>query len=254
MKTLFTLLSVVLLLSCQAQTSTMSGDRIKTRKGDLTILPILHGSLAIKWDGKTILVDPYGGSELYTSVNTPDLLLLTDIHQDHLDKKTLEGINTSNTVIVAPQAVADQLPENLKNKVVILQNNASTTQLGIPITAVPMYNLPETADAMHPKGRGNGYLLEMGGKRIYISGDTEDINEMRALDNIDVAFVSMNLPYTMDIDQAASAVLAFKPDIIYPYHYRGKDGMSDVEAFKQKVNAQNKDIDVRLRKWYPEKK
>ena len=113
-----------------------------------------------------------------------------------------------------------------------------------------MYNLPESPSSMHTKGRGNGYLIEAGNKRIYISGDTEDIPEMRNLKNIDVAFVCMNLPYTMDIKQAAGAVLAFKPKIVYPYHYRGKDGLSDVQEFKRMVISANKMIDVRLLKWY----
>jgi L-ascorbate metabolism protein UlaG (beta-lactamase superfamily) len=116
-----------------------------------------------------------------------------------------------------------------------------------------MYNLPETADSRHTKGRGNGYVINIGGKNIYISGDTEDIPEMRALKNIDVAFVCMNLPYTMDINQAASAVLAFKPKIVYPYHYRGSGGLSDVAAFKKMVNEKDPKIDVRLAEWYSSK-
>ena len=115
-----------------------------------------------------------------------------------------------------------------------------------------MYNLPEAADSRHTKGRGNGYILTMGGKKIYLSGDTEDIPEMRALKDIDVAFVCMNLPFTMDINQAASAVLEFKPKIVYPYHYRGQGGLADVEGFKKLVNAGNPKIEVRLRSWYPQ--
>ena len=114
-----------------------------------------------------------------------------------------------------------------------------------------MYNLPEDSESRHTKGRGNGYVLNMGGKNVYFSGDTEDIPEMRALKNIDVAFVCMNLPYTMDIDQASSAVLDFKPKIMYPYHYRGQGGLADVDAFQKKVTDANDKIDVRLRNWYP---
>ena len=128
----------------------------------------------------------------------------------------------------------------------VLANGEQTSWEGINIEAMPMYNLPETADSKHPKGRGNGYILNFDGTRVYISGDTEDIQEMRELKNIDVAFVSMNLPYTMDIHQAAEGVLAFKPAVIYPYHYRG----SDVDAFRRNVESKNKNIDVRLRKWY----
>ena len=135
----------------------------------------------------------------------------------------------------------------------ILNNGQTTEQSGAKITAIPMYNLPEDTASRHTKGRGNGYVMNFGGKNIYVSGDTEDIPEMRQLKNIDVAFVCMNLPYTMDINQAASAVLEFKPEIVYPYHYRGQGGLSDVNAFKKLVNDANKDIDVRLVNWYPTK-
>ena len=173
------------------------------------------------------------------------------MHGDHLNPETLNAIETFRAVIVAPQAVADQLPTNLKSKAVVLGNGQEINQAGIPISAIPMYNLPEAEDSQHTKGRGNGYILNLGGKKIYPSGDTEDIPEMRSLNNIDVAFVCMNQPYTMDITQASSAVLDFKPKIMYPYHYRGQDGLSDVEAFKKLVNEGNTSIDVRLRNWYP---
>ena len=114
------------------------------------------------------------------------------------------------------------------------------------------YYLPEDAESKHTKGRGNGYVLTLGGKMVYFSGDTEDIPEMRKLKNIDVAFVCMNLPFTMDINQAASAVLEFKPKIVYPYHYRGQEGLNDVEGFKKLVHEKNSSIDVRLRNWYNE--
>lgn len=135
-------------------------------------------------------------------------------------------------------------------QVITLKNGESKKVEGISINAIPMYNLPESATAMHTKGRGNGYVLKAGGKSIYISGDTQGIPEMRALKNIDVAFVCMNLPYTMDVTEAADAVLAFAPKVVYPYHYRGKDGLSDVNKFKSLVDAGNKGIDVRLRDWY----
>ncbi|TPE45940.1 MBL fold metallo-hydrolase [Pontibacter mangrovi] len=231
---------------------TATPDTIKTTGGPLIIQPITHGTLALQFKGKTIYVDPYGGAAGFSGLAKPDLILITDIHPDHLDMSTLSNIQTEGIKIVAPQAVADSLPQKYKQQVVVLKNGDKTEQLGIKILALPMYNLPESADAMHPKGRGNGYLLEMGGKRVYISGDTEGTPEMRNLKNIDVAFVSMNLPYTMDVDQAAEAVLAFKPKIIYPYHYRGKDGLSDVDSFKQQVNTKDKQIEVRLKNWYPE--
>jgi L-ascorbate metabolism protein UlaG (beta-lactamase superfamily) len=227
-------------------------DKIETSAGPLSVQPIFHGALVLTWNSKTIYVDPYGGAKAYDGVLAPDLILITDIHGDHLNAETLNVIKTDKAIVIAPQAVADQLPANLKGKAVVLENGKSTTQLGISIAAIPMYNLPEAPDSRHTKGRGNGYVLDVGGKNVYISGDTEDIAEMRALKNIDVAFVCMNLPYTMDINQASSAVLEFKPKIIYPFHYRGQGGLADVEAFKKLVNTGNASIDVRLRNWYVE--
>lgn len=225
-------------------------DKIETIKGPLAIQPIFHGSIVFTWNGKTIYVDPYNGAKSYEGQAAPDLILITDIHPDHLDPKTLETINTLKAKLVVPQAVMDQLPENLKGKAIVVANGKSTIQEEVEITAVPMYNLPEGPQTMHTKGRGNGYVLGMGGKRIYISGDTEDIPEMRSLKNIDVAFVCMNMPYTMEVSQAAEGVLAFKPKVVYPYHYRGKDGLSDIVDFKKRVDDGKKGIDVRLRDWY----
>lgn len=226
-------------------------DTIETPQGALLVQPILHGTVAFTWKGKTIYVDPYGGAKAFEGVAPADLILITDIHGDHMNVETLGAIETSKAIIVAPQAVFDKLPENLKPKTVVLANGSSITQLGIPIAAVPMYNLPEDAESRHTKGRGNGYILTFANKQVYLSGDTEDIPEMRSLKNIDVAFVCMNQPFTMDINQASSAVLEFKPKMVYPYHYRGQAGLSDTEAFKKLVNDANKDIEVRLRNWYP---
>lgn len=225
-------------------------DVISLAKGTLTIHPVQHASLVLSENGKTIYVDPVGGPELYKGLESPDLILITDIHGDHLDTKTLDAIKKEGTLFIVPQAVADKLPPQDKEKMVILKNGGQTQQLGIGIRAIPMYNLPERPDAFHTKGRGNGYVLHIGDKNLYISGDTGDISEMRSLKNIDIAFVCMNLPYTMDINHAASAVLAFKPKIIYPYHYRGQNGLSDVNAFKQLVDAGKQPIEVRLRNWY----
>ncbi|MCF6223387.1 MAG: MBL fold metallo-hydrolase [Flavobacteriaceae bacterium] len=227
-------------------------DIIKTDKGDLIIQPILHGTIVFQWNNKTIYIDPYGGAAAFAGIAKPDIIFITDIHGDHLNEKTLNELQLNNTKIVAPQAVADKLPAKFKQDLIVLNNNESIRRMGILFKAIPMYNLPISPDAKHTKGRGNGYLLEMGGKRIYISGDTEDIPEMRKLERIDVAFVCMNLPYTMDTHQAASAVLQFQPKIVYPYHYRGKPEMSDTESFKKLVNNKNSSIDVRLRNWYPE--
>jgi L-ascorbate metabolism protein UlaG (beta-lactamase superfamily) len=132
----------------------------------------------------------------------------------------------------------------------VLANDETVTDKGVTITAVPMYNIPETDDSRHAKGRGNGYILEGAGSRVYIAGDTGPIPEMKALKNIDMAFIPMNLPYTMGVDDAALAVLAFAPTKVYPYHYRQPDGFADVAKFKTLVNTGNPDIEVVLLEWY----
>ncbi len=225
-------------------------DTIKTSNGDVIIQPITHGTLALKWNDQTIYIDPYGGAERFKGIGNPTLILITDIHGDHLNPKTLNAINTERAMFIVPQAVKDKLPEVMGRRAMAIANGQTVVFEEIEILAMPMYNLPETPDSRHPKGRGNGYLLTIGEKRIYISGDTEDIPEMRNLENIDIAFVCMNLPYTMDVNQAANAVIAFKPAVVYPYHYRGKGGLSDVESFKNQVEAAENKIEVRLRDWY----
>lgn len=225
-------------------------DTIETKKGKIIIQPIFHGALVLKLGNKSIYIDPYNGINAYKGLAIPDIILVTDIHQDHLDTATLNAINTSKAKLIVPQAVADKLPIQYKNKTTILNNGKNISESGISITAIPMYDLPEDPKARHTKGRGNGYILEFAGERIYISGDTDDIPEMRDLKNIDVAFVCMNQPFTMTIQQAASAVLELKPKITYPYHYRDINGFSDIEEFKKLVLKKNGNIDVRIRNWY----
>jgi len=226
----------------------LAQDTLKTDKGDLTIIPIEHATFVMKWNGKTIFVDPTKGGDAFKEFGKPDLILVTDIHGDHFDPKTLAAVRTAESVLIIPAAVAEKMgPE--KGDAKVLANGEKTKVGGIEVEAVPMYNLTPERKNFHTKGRGNGYVVTLGGRRIYISGDTEDIPEMRALKNIDAAFVCMNLPYTMEVDKAASAVLEFKPKVVYPYHYRGKDGLSDVEKFKSLV-SKDKGIEVRQLKWY----
>ncbi len=242
---------IVLLISNHSWCQNSTIEVHKTKNGEIKIQPILHSSFILTYNNKTIYVDPTGGEKLYIGLKSPDIILITDIHGDHLDLITLDSIDTSKAIFIVPKDVASKLPEKYKSKIIILNNGQGIHRFDFFINAIAMYNLPEVVDSKHPKGRGNGYILTVDEKRIYISGDTEDIPEMRMLQNIDIAFICMNLPYTMDINQAASAVLEFQPKIVYPFHYRGKDGFSDVKEFKNSVNSKNKTIDVRLLKWYP---
>ena len=227
-------------------------DTYKTSKGLLTIQPIIHASMYLKWHNKIIYVDPSRLDKWTSQLPKSDVVFITDIHGDHLNLKSLKQVLKPSTVIIMPLAAQLKLKgSGLTNKIITLRNGERKRLMGMRIKAIPMYNLPESNKSRHIKGRGNGYILNLGGKRLYLSGDTADIKEMRALKNIDIAFVCMNLPYTMTVSQAASAVLDFKPTVVYPYHYRGKGGFSDVAHFKSLIEKDTKNIEVKLKNWYP---
>lgn len=251
--TLFTTL-LISLLSCKnekKQTDLATNNNTTNAiEEKVKVIPITHGTLVLESGTEVIYVDPTGGSEAFEGQKSPTLVLITDIHGDHLSKTTLEALNLSEVKIVGPKAVTDKLPSTISNNIITLNNSETLNHNSINIEAIPMYNLREEALKFHTKGRGNGYVLTINDERVYISGDTEDIPEMRNLKNIDKAFVCMNLPYTMTVQSAASAVLDFKPKTVYPYHYRGTDGLSDVSLFKEIVTKENNSIEVKLLDWY----
>ena len=239
----------------------LSGDQIATDKGVLVIHPIRHATFLMQWDGKTIYVDPVGGAKPFAELPKPDLVLVTHIHFDHFDPKTLEAIVPAETkpILVVPKTVAEKIPLTLiperlpgKSALRVLANGEKTKAAGIAIEAVPAYNTTAGKEKFHPKGRDNGYVLTIGGKKVYIAGDTEDIPEMRSLKGIDIAFLPMNLPYTMSVEKAADAIREFKPKIVYPYHYRSGDGSkADFEQLKKLV-GEGSGVEIRVREWYPE--
>jgi len=213
-----------------------------TTAGPVKITPVMHASLEIEAGGKVIIVDPAKPAN-FTGLPQADLILITDIHPDHMDPELIKTVSKAGTEIIAPAAVAKTV-----TTAKVIGNGEKTTWSGWTIEAIPMYNLtrgPEAGKLYHDKGRGNGYILTFGGKRFYFSGDTEGIPEMRALKNIDVAFVCMNLPYTMTAEEAADAVKAFHPKVVIPYHYKGQD----TAVFKKALDGTG--IDVRLLDWYP---
>jgi L-ascorbate metabolism protein UlaG (beta-lactamase superfamily) len=247
-------------ISCKENKEEVAGDtnaietvenKTSVVANNIKITPISHATFVMDWDGQIIYVDPVGGTTVFKEMPAADVTLITDVHYDHLEEETLAAVR-GKSILITPQAVADKLVD-LKSSYIIDNGETKTIQ-GIEITAIPMYNLTAGRLDMHVKGRGNGYVLEKDGYRIYISGDTEGIPEMRALKSIDKAFVCMNLPYTMDINQAASAVLEFQPKEVIPYHYRGTEGFQDVEKFKSLVHQKNKHIEVTLLNWYPRSK
>lgn len=223
------------------------GERVAER----TIAPVSHASFVLTAGGTTIYNDPVGGAEAYAGFESPDIVLVSDVHGDHLDSTTLAGVMSEGTRLIVPQAVADQLPPKLAERARVLANGDQLTTDGVNVYALPMYNLREEALQYHTKGRGNGYVLTVDDERIYIAGDTEDIPEMRALQDVDVAFVPMNLPYTMPVDAAADAVLEFAPKQVIPYHYRGTEGLSDTARFRELVEGGGGATEVVSMDWYP---
>ena len=223
--------------------TTQAAEEFATGKGKVIVTPINHATLVIEWEGKTIYVDPVGMAGWYKAFPKPDLVLLTHVHGDHFREAVLKTVVGPKTQLVAPPALTGVLSAGLKAKAIAVANGESTEKVGFKLEAVASYNTTPPRKRFHPKGQGNGYVLNLGGKRIYISGDTEGTPEMLALKNIDVAFLCMNLPYTMDVAAAAKAVKTFKPKVVYPYHSRGQD----TAKFKKLVG----DVaEVRLRNWY----
>lgn len=212
--------------------------------GPIVVTPVMHATTVIEHAGLVIWLDPWSEVPLEGRPKA-DIVLITDIHQDHMDAAAVAKISDAETVIVAPQAVADQLGQPVQH---VLANGASVTVGSLTVQAVPMYNTvrgPDGGGVFHEKGRGNGYILTLAGSRLYFAGDTECTDEMKALTDIDVAFVPMNLPYTMPPDEAAACVKAFAPKVAVPYHYRG----SDVKVFADALAGAP--IDVRLAEFYP---
>lgn len=215
-------------------------DTIKTSAGDLEMTFIGHGTLMFKFDDKIIHVDPVSREADYTLLPRADLILVTHEHSDHLDPEVLNLLRKDNTKIVLTEKCLAKIEEGI-----VMKNGDVKTFDGIKVEAVPAYNLVHKRDSgqpFHPKGEDNGYVITFGDKRVYVAGDTENVPEMKALKNIDIAFLPMNLPYTMTPEMVSDAAKAFKPKILYPYHY----GKTDPQKLVELLNPV-KDIDVRIR-------
>ena len=216
-------------------------DTIKTSAGDLNITFLGHGSLYFAFGGKIIHVDPFSAVADYSTLPKADIVLLAHEHMDHLDLKALNPVRTDKTIVVLPEVCAKQVEGGL-----VMKNGDVKTVGGLKIEAVPAYNIVhkrETGQPFHPKGVGNGYIITFGDKRVYVAGDTENIPEMKNIKNIDVAFLPMNLPYTMTPEMAADAARMIKPRVLYPYHYGETDTSKLVALLKD-----TKETDVRIRK------
>jgi L-ascorbate metabolism protein UlaG (beta-lactamase superfamily) len=216
-------------------------DIIKTSAGDLKITFIGHGSLMFTHGGKTIYVDPYSKLADYAKLPKADVILITHEHRDHLDPAAIEKVRTEKTTIVLTEAGAGQVSGGM-----VLKNGDQKVVDGLTVEAVPAYNIVskrENGQPYHPKGSGNGYIITFGDKRVYVAGDTENVPEMKALKNIDIAFLPMNLPYTMTPEMAADAAKTIQPKVLYPYH----TGETDISKLVELMKGQ-KGIEVRIRR------
>lgn len=223
-----------------AAENNFSTDKIKTAEGDIAITFIGHATLMMSFDGKIIHIDPVSEYADYSKLPKADLILVTHEHFDHYDQKAINAVKTDKTSLVITQTIAKQVKNGI-----IMKNGDKKTVQGIQIEAVPAYNLVHMRSPgvpYHPKGVGNGYIITFDKKRIYIAGDTENIPEMKNLKNIDIAFLPMNLPYTMTPEMVADAAKAFHPKILYPYHF----GETNVQKLVDLLKGEN--IEVRIRK------
>ena len=233
--------AALLFMVAAAGAADLEKDLVPTSRGNLEMTFITHGTLMFVWNGVVIHVDPVsrGGTD-YTKMPKADLILVTHEHGDHLDPAAVELLKKQGTEILYTVKCAEKMPGGT-----VLANGQSQTVKGILVEAVPAYNIVHMRSAgapYHPQGEGNGYVLTFGDKRVYVAGDTENIPEIKALKKIDVAFLPMNLPYTMTPEMVAEAARAFRPKILYPYHYAQTDPQLLVELLKP-----DKDIEVRIR-------
>lgn len=240
-KTFLLMAGLVMAFSYSAIAQEFETDVFDTSVGKLQITFIGHGTLMFSFDGKIIHVDPVDKMTDYTKLPKADLILVTHEHGDHLDPKALELLRTERTVVVSTEKCAKQIKD-----AVVMHNGDVRTIEGLKIEAVSAYNLVHMrseGQPYHPKGNGNGYVITFGDKRVYVAGDTENIPEMKELKDVEVAFLPMNLPYTMTPEMVADAARSFKPKILYPYHYGDTDTTKIIELLKDA-----KEIDVRIRK------
>jgi L-ascorbate metabolism protein UlaG (beta-lactamase superfamily) len=208
-------------------------DTVPASGGDIQITPIMHSSVQIEYAGKVIQADPvaaYDNVDLpllgkFDALKPADLILITDIHPENLDIAEIMKLRKPGAPVVMPAAVATEAGTKIPAPTVVMANGDTKTVAEVSIEAVPMYNMqhgPKPGELYHPKGRGDGYIVTLGGKRLYFMGDTECTPEAKAVKNIDVAFVTMNMPQTMTPGDAAECLKAFQPKIAYPYHYEGQ--------------------------------
>jgi L-ascorbate metabolism protein UlaG (beta-lactamase superfamily) len=227
-----------------ADTNFITGDHFATDSGEVIVRPVNHASFVMQWNDVMIYNDVVGANSLYSAFKKGQVVLVSHTHQDHFNAATINFVRATNGIIIAPQAVFSQLSTTLRASTIVLTNRASTNVFGIKVEAVPAYN------GNHARGTGNGYVVTIGGEIFYMAGDTGAIAETRALQNIDVAFLCMNVPFTMTVSEAASVARDFRPKFLYPYHYRNQDNTyANLNELKRLVGT-DLGIEVRMGRWY----
>ncbi len=227
-----------------------NGYSFDIRDENMDIFPLGHASMIMQWQNEVFYVDPVDSVENYSEFPAPTTILVTHEHGDHFNLEVLEELVTAWVRLIVNPGVYSELSQELKDRAINLSNDELTDLEWFMVEAVPAYNVREEAQNYHPRWRDNWYIIENNWARIYVSWDTEDTPELRELQNIDIAFLSMNLPYTMPIDSAVDWTVAFAPKVVFPYHYRWEEEMADVESYKNDVETQNQNIRVVLHDWY----
>ncbi|WP_196260154.1 MBL fold metallo-hydrolase [Pelagibacterium limicola] len=230
-------------------------DEIETAKGPLAIIPVHHASLVLEWNGETIFCDPVGGAGRYAALERPTLIVLTHHHDDHLDFETLDALISDETALVAPKRVYDQMPADIAARTKMMMANGDEAKVcGVRLKAIPMYNTTPERAKYHEKGVGNGYLFDFAGTKVYLASDTEPIPEMDDLGPVDIAFLPMNLPYTMTPDQVVTCIGKVEPRAVYPFHYGFASG--EIGTQPQELSAAlppGSRTEIRIRDWYPDR-
>lgn len=233
----FILIIFILINSIVMSQKNFTKDHIPSEKGDILITFIGHGTLMLKYNKTIIHIDPWSRLADYSTLPKADIVLVTHGHRDHLDTTAIAAVYKPGTQLIVTQDIYSIL-----GKGIVMGNGDRKEVFGIVIDAVPAYNIIPGRENFHPRGRDNGYIIWLGGKRIYIAGDTENIPEMAAIRGVDVAFLPMNQPFTMTPEQVVATVKVLRPKILYPYHY-GETDLSQLKNLMNNVNG----VELRIR-------